>query len=202
MSDDQNRKQLIEIRQRLRFSQSAMAKHLGMSLRAYQALESGESATRDIHILAAERVAEKSYLLMSRFTEKLAEIGVDPAGTVNAEDAGIGWNLDDTAEDASDLRVIDFKKYRDRNATREDVIAWRRAGSTMGACLSEWMENPRHTPEGLFAGLLYNGDIPTKEKLIPVLREFAKIRECDWARMMLAGLYSPDLYIGGEGYNL
>jgi DNA-binding transcriptional regulator YdaS (Cro superfamily) len=39
--------------------QAAMAESIGMSLRGYQALESGETAIRPLHILAMERAAEK-----------------------------------------------------------------------------------------------------------------------------------------------
>ena len=52
-----NVEKLISIRKRLEFTQHEMATQLGMSLRAYHSLETGESAVRDIHILAAERVA-------------------------------------------------------------------------------------------------------------------------------------------------
>lgn len=48
---------LQAIRKGLGFTQTGMANQMGMSLRAYQALEKGESEVRDIHLLAAERVA-------------------------------------------------------------------------------------------------------------------------------------------------
>jgi|GEM_PF-1315172 len=48
---------LIGIRKNCGLTQQGMAAKLGMSIRAYQGLEAGESAVRLIHILAAERVA-------------------------------------------------------------------------------------------------------------------------------------------------
>jgi len=48
---------LKAIRKGCEMTQHGMANQLGMSLRAYQALEAGESQIRPIHILAAERVA-------------------------------------------------------------------------------------------------------------------------------------------------
>lgn len=48
---------LVEIRKGLGFTQNAMANQLGMSLRAYNDIETGISKARTIHVLAAERVA-------------------------------------------------------------------------------------------------------------------------------------------------
>jgi hypothetical protein len=50
---------IVALRKSLRLGQVAMADHIGMSLRGYQALESGESPIRSLHILAMERAAEK-----------------------------------------------------------------------------------------------------------------------------------------------
>lgn len=49
--------ELIAMRKHCELTQHGMANQLGMSLRAYQALEAGESQVRPIHILAAERVS-------------------------------------------------------------------------------------------------------------------------------------------------
>jgi len=48
---------LIELRKELGLTQQEMAAKLDMALRSYQAIETGESAYRFIHRLAAERVA-------------------------------------------------------------------------------------------------------------------------------------------------
>jgi DNA-binding XRE family transcriptional regulator len=48
---------LIDLRNSLGLTQQEMAGHLDLALRSYQAIESGESAYRLIHRLAAERVA-------------------------------------------------------------------------------------------------------------------------------------------------
>jgi transcriptional regulator with XRE-family HTH domain len=50
---------IIALRKSFGFGQAAMADHIGMSLRGYQSLESGESPIRPLHILAMERAAEK-----------------------------------------------------------------------------------------------------------------------------------------------
>ena len=52
-----NGKPLVDIRERIGWSQVVMAQEMGLSLRAYQALEAGETPMRRIHQLAAERVA-------------------------------------------------------------------------------------------------------------------------------------------------
>jgi transcriptional regulator with XRE-family HTH domain len=48
---------LIDLRNSLGLTQQQMAEQLGLALRSYQAIESGESPYRYIHRLAAERVA-------------------------------------------------------------------------------------------------------------------------------------------------
>lgn len=48
---------VISIRERLGFTQQAMADRLGMSLRAYHDVEGGASKCRPIHVLAAERIS-------------------------------------------------------------------------------------------------------------------------------------------------
>ena len=50
---------LVALRKSLELGQALMAETIGMSLRAYQALESGASPIRPLHVLAMERAAEK-----------------------------------------------------------------------------------------------------------------------------------------------
>jgi DNA-binding XRE family transcriptional regulator len=50
---------LVALRKSMDLGQALMAETIGMSLRAYQALESGASPIRPLHILAMERAAEK-----------------------------------------------------------------------------------------------------------------------------------------------
>jgi transcriptional regulator with XRE-family HTH domain len=57
MSEAYLKEDLIELRKSLDFTQKQMAEEMGLSLRAYQAIEAGESEYRMLHRLAAERVA-------------------------------------------------------------------------------------------------------------------------------------------------
>jgi DNA-binding XRE family transcriptional regulator len=50
---------LVALRKSMDLGQALMAETIGMSLRGYQALESGDTAIRPLHILAMERAAEK-----------------------------------------------------------------------------------------------------------------------------------------------
>ncbi len=54
--EEERRAYLSLIRDRLGFTQTVMARCLDMSLRAYNAIETGASPCRKIHVLAAERV--------------------------------------------------------------------------------------------------------------------------------------------------
>lgn len=69
-----NVERLVAIRKQLDITQSEMAGELGMSLRAYQALEAGESAVRAIHLLAAERVTLTNAVLKQNPMLALVEI--------------------------------------------------------------------------------------------------------------------------------
>jgi len=68
---------LIAIRKGCEMTQHSMANQLGMSLRAYQALEAGESQVRPIHVLAAERMALGYAVLMERLDMCPAEVRSD-----------------------------------------------------------------------------------------------------------------------------
>lgn len=57
MSEAYLKEDLIELRKSLDLTQTQMAQEMGLSLRAYQAIEAGESAYRMVHRLAAERIA-------------------------------------------------------------------------------------------------------------------------------------------------
>jgi DNA-binding XRE family transcriptional regulator len=50
---------LVALRKSMDLGQALMAETIGMSLRGYQALESGDTAIRPLHVLAMERAAEK-----------------------------------------------------------------------------------------------------------------------------------------------
>lgn len=55
--EDYLKEDLVNLRKDLGLTQQEMAEHLGMALRSYQDIESGQSKYRFIHRLAAERVA-------------------------------------------------------------------------------------------------------------------------------------------------
>jgi len=69
-----NAERLVAIRKQLDFTQSEMAAELGLSLRAYQALEAGESSVRAIHLLAAERVTLSNAVVRQNPMLALVEI--------------------------------------------------------------------------------------------------------------------------------
>lgn len=149
---------------------------------------------------------ERELLLARRERDLLEQMNINPDGEIDALDVGICWNLnwqrpDDESRGpaARDVRVIDWRRAVIAGADAPQCAAdrrdWERAASTLGACLSDWMINPRSTPEGVFAGLLIDGHLPTGKALGPVLKEFSRIRECAWARRMLVGLMAPDMWL-------
>lgn len=51
------REDLIALRKRLGLNQSEMAEAIGLKIRAYSNIETGDAELRQMHILAAERAA-------------------------------------------------------------------------------------------------------------------------------------------------
>jgi hypothetical protein len=47
---------------------------------------------------------------------------------------------------------------------------------------------------------MIDGELPAGKRLVEILREFAKIEGCDWARHMIAALHSGHFYLHGEHY--
>jgi hypothetical protein len=53
-----------------------------------------------------------------------------------------------------------------------------------GNCWRGWATDEGHGPEVVFRGLLVDG-FKSPQHLIDAIRQFAKIRQCQWARDML-----------------
>lgn len=165
-------------------------------------------------------MTNNTIMLTSRERELLTKMNVNPDGEIAAADVGICWGLpgywpgkgQEPSLDpkASDLRVINLRAITDGDglgkrdlASHGDVGRWEAASFATGCNLADWMVNPRSTPEGVFAGLLFDGHIPSGKQLGPVLKEFAKIEECAWARRQLAALAAPDIWFeDGHAVNL
>lgn len=65
------------------------------------------------------------------------------------------------------------------------------AAMTMGCCLSDWLNgNPQFTPEGVFSSFLMDGGFLSPAEAMRAVEQFAKIRECQWAREMLEQMKS------------
>lgn len=111
-------------------------------------------------------------------------------GLYAAHDVMILWNLNSQGE-AVDLTVclrpLDHG-FEDKVSERFD--RWQgRYSNANGNCVADWMRgDPRATPAALFGWLLIEEKFPNREQTINAIRQFAKIRECEWARQMVAAL--------------
>lgn len=58
-----------------------------------------------------------------------------------------------------------------------------------GNCVFGWAQGsePRATPEGLFSGWLIEG-FADRDEMLRALAELGRIRQCEWARVMLAAM--------------
>jgi hypothetical protein len=141
--------------------------------------------------------------LQQRIESWMAAIKLPEQGNIDAAQAGICWNDDDmfAIVDMSKVEAAKLAKTRTGPAAK-DLKTWERAEYTHGACWEEWMERPRFTPEAYFAERCHSGSMPSGEEFLDLLKQFARIKECDWARAMLAALMDPDPFeYDLEGYD-
>lgn len=105
-----------------------------------------------------------------------------------ARDVTFVWNEDDNMR-ITEVRVVRHVGDTDHDARGGHAILDSDAfPNSFGRVVLGWMEgDPRMTPEGVFAGMLVDGCASTKY-LLQTLREFAKVRECGWARSFLAAM--------------
>jgi hypothetical protein len=111
---------------------------------------------------------------------------IEPEELIPAKHAEIFWNRDRTSDRLApneEVLVLDRRtRFRDGRCVSNPRHLW----SSYGAMCSDWMKgDPYYTPEALFARAWLDRK-PSPAALRAALREFSKIRECDWARRALA----------------
>lgn len=67
-------------------------------------------------------------------------------------------------------------------------MAWDTWDNCVGSSSMNWMKNKYETPEAVFAGLCGEYGFTRKEEFYRAVREFARIRQCQWARDMIAAI--------------
>ncbi len=115
---------------------------------------------------------------------------------IDVKDARIFWNTEigDACRAHGDVparwsgpsRVTDLVVV-EITARNKDTDWWaysERYDCSDGNCWSGWATADGHGPEVVFRGLLVTG-FKSPDHLIDAIREFAKIRQCRWAREML-----------------
>jgi hypothetical protein len=147
----------------------------------------------------ADRTVKDEAGLARIVEQNMKELEVPPP-SIDEADVGLCWGLDWKKEEAAEenpwrnLHVVDLDVVgADRDSRSRDARLWRTAEATDGACTMYWLRNPRHTCLGFFSTMCRDSTIPKQQDFERVLREFAKVRECDWARHMLAALVSSEL---------
>jgi hypothetical protein len=125
----------------------------------------------------------------------MVAMGLATDGEFSAEDAGFCW------DDSDMFAVVDVVQIEEQSKSRRagraarpmyDAKRWASAEYRHGHGTEGWMERPRMTPEALFAERCHAGNMPTGDEFVEHLEQFARIKECQWARTMLAGLADPD----------
>jgi hypothetical protein len=105
---------------------------------------------------------------------------------IPARHANMFWNAK-AGETPHELLVVD---HRERLRTREHSgrDGYDSYAKSAGAGVDGWLQDdPRHTPEGVFAEEWLDVN-PERHAILAALREFAKIDEAEWARRMLRTL--------------
>ena len=120
--------------------------------------------------------------------------------TIPMQHVAIGWEYEEhPPHQIAQLWVLDFRRCLEPACAEYRI--WNRTHLfTAGACNVDWGVNPRATPLGKVAEFVVDGELPPGKKLLEILREFAKIEGCDWARHMIAALHSGHFYVHGEHY--
>jgi hypothetical protein len=115
---------------------------------------------------------------------------------IDAKDVRIFWNTEIgdalRANGCSPDRWIGPSRVTDLVVTEitrasEDADWWdysARYDCSDGNCWSGWTTDDGHGPEVVFRGLLVTG-FKSPDHLIAAIGEFARIRQCEWARRML-----------------
>lgn len=132
---------------------------------------------------------------MKTLRQNIAERTPHIGEKIPATRALIWWDCENNV--VTEFLVLDSRLVWGKYVTHESRL-WDRDGYTSGACYTDWMINPRHTPLGLFAELAFDGRLPKGQALIPILKQFARIKGCDWAGHMLAALRSGDFIMLGQ----
>lgn len=120
-------------------------------------------------------------------------VGIDKARLIEAEHVVVYWDKGPDYKSVSNLCVA----YCPREVMTEKDFdiwwAWDTFDCVMGNCCTGWpagkhssgeTDDYGNCPTGLFGHLLNSG-FTDKEEMTRALREFARIKECHWARRML-----------------
>jgi hypothetical protein len=103
---------------------------------------------------------------------------------MDVRDAQIFWNHDDG--EGGDHRVTELivAEINEGNKDTDWFTLCRQYDCNDGNCWINWATAEGHGPEVVFRALLIDG-FKSPQHLIGAIREFAKIRQCQWAQDML-----------------
>lgn len=119
-------------------------------------------------------------------------VGIDKKGLIEAKHVTVYWDFGPENKTVRNICVV----YCPREVmTTRDFDIWRGWDTfdcVMGNCCSGWPEgwdssgkpDYENCPTGLFGHLLAYG-FTDKDETTRALKEFARIKECSWAREML-----------------
>lgn len=122
----------------------------------------------------------RSNPLLRDFGHLIGESGLYPAFHID-----VFWNVDDQRR-VKDTAVVFVPRHALHLPEMQKAFAafnaeWR---SDLGNSCEDWLTEGGLTPSSVFGTLLAQGFV-FQDELDRALREFAMIRECDWARDMI-----------------
>lgn len=147
-------------------------------------------------IAAAAQLDGDDSPMIGRYT-----VGIDKHGLIDASQVVIAWNYRTSEEPKGIANVTVLYRPRDRMTADElhrfgDWIS-RYWSATAGNVSAKWMtttlddQGAPMQPTERFGDMLASGFIRTEE-LNRAVREFARIKECEWARRMLWNEFAAD----------
>jgi len=131
------------------------------------------------------------------FLQDKSNMSTTKPSYIPASNALIGWNTN-KAFRVVDVFVLPDGRGKDWKLTGIPAD-WDGADFTHGACFAAWMKGTRDmTPEFVFSEILVFHGFADSQVAEKAIAEFAKIKECAWARAMVPTQATPKIFWKAE----
>ncbi|MBF0585122.1 MAG: hypothetical protein HQL80_12935 [Magnetococcales bacterium] len=114
---------------------------------------------------------------------------------LKAKDVVFWWAVNDSAK-VTAVMVVDFLSKDNEKLERGEISGF---DSNCGKCNDGWMEKGGYNTEELFGSMLMCYGFADYKAIHQALTEFAKVKECGWARKMLLAINDNNIIRPDKG---